>query len=124
MRPAMIWSIVADMLGPGALRSGLTPLSQVAGLYLCTEATLALFSRLDNEITACLCFSSGSRIGLSLKSAPAPLGVQRSISFPCFVFDMTAPWGIYKKPARRFGAASVLASAVAAGILGSSNGSP
>src|SRR5499427_10047600 len=34
MRPAMIWSIVADMLGPGALRSGLTPLSHVAGLYL------------------------------------------------------------------------------------------
>src|SRR5258708_5612978 len=68
MRPAMIWSIVADMLGPAALRSGLTPLSHVAGLYLCTEATLALFSRLENEMTACLCFSSGSRIILGRRA--------------------------------------------------------
>ncbi len=42
------------MLGPGALRSGLTPLSHVAGLYLCTEATLALFSRLANDVTSVL----------------------------------------------------------------------
>src|SRR5260370_8277403 len=91
MRPAMIWSIVADMLGPGALRSGLIPLSQVAGLDLCTEATLALFSRLENEVTACLCFSSGSRIGLSFKSAPAPLGVQRSMAFPWVVFHIIPP---------------------------------
>src|SRR6516162_2990495 len=109
MRPAMIWSIVADMLGPGALRSGLTPLSHVAGLYLCTEATLALFSRLENEVTTCLCFSSGSRICLSLNSAPAPLVVQRSMSLPCLVFHMIAPCGIYKKPVRSFGAAAVWA---------------
>jgi len=91
---AIIWSIVADMLGPGAFKSGLTPLSHVAGLNLCTEPRLALFSRLPNEVTSCLCFSSGSRMGLSLKLAPDPLGVQRSMSFPCFVFHMTAPWGI------------------------------
>ena len=90
----MIWSIVADMLGPGALRSGLTPLSHVAGLYLCTEATLALFSRLENEVTSVLVLLERLENWLSLKSAPAPLGVQRSMSFPCFVFHMTAPWGI------------------------------
>src|SRR5258707_2231000 len=114
MRPAMIWSIVADMLGPGALRSGLTPLSHVAGLYLCTEATLALFSRLENEVTACLCFSSGSGIGLRLKSAPAPPGVQRSMAFPWALFHMIAPWGISEEPALSCRAAAGLPIAVAA----------
>src|SRR5258708_38357435 len=110
MRPAMIWSIVADMLGPGALRSGLTPLSHVARLYLCTEATLALFSRLDNEITAGLCFSCGSCIGLSLISPPAPLPVQGPIALPFFVLHMSAPWGVSRQPPRSCGAAEVLGS--------------
>ena len=38
------------MLAPRAARSGLTPLSQVAGARLCTPPS-RLFSRLPNEVT-------------------------------------------------------------------------
>ena len=82
------------MLAPRAARSGLTPLSQVAGARLCTPPIIALFSRLPNEVTYLLYGSSDARIGLSLKSAPAPLGVQRSISGPWEVLPMMAPCGM------------------------------
>ena len=82
------------MLAPRRARSGLTPLSQVAGAKLCTPPTIAWFSRLPNEVTYFLYGSSDVRIGLSLKSAPAPLGVHLSISGPCDVLPMMAPCGM------------------------------
>ena len=51
-------------------------LSQVAGVRPCdTEPAVAAFSRLPNDDTYFLYGSSDARIGLSLKSAPEPLGV-------------------------------------------------
>ncbi len=70
------------MLAPLASVLGRTPLSQQAGTRACTELRLARFSRLPIEVTYFLYFSSGSRIGLNLKSTPAPLGLQRSICGP------------------------------------------
>src|SRR5690606_13374972 len=93
MRSAIIWSIVGPIIGPLARVSGRTPLSHVAGTSEWTEFWFALFSRFENDTTRCLNGSSGSRIGLSLKRSPAPLGVQRSIAGPCDVFHMIAPCG-------------------------------
>ncbi len=56
--------------------SGVTPLSHVAGTSVCTVFIGALFSISPKDVTRCLYDSSGSRMGLSLKSAPEPLGVQ------------------------------------------------
>ena len=82
------------MLALADPRSGRWPLSQVAGAKPCTPPTIAWFCRLPNEVTYFLCGSSGLRMGLSLKSAPAPLGVHLSISAPCDVLPMMAPCGM------------------------------
>ena len=82
------------MLAPADPLSGRIPLSQVAGARLWTPPIMARFSRLPNEVTYFLCASSGARIGLSLKSAPEPLGVQLSICGPCEVLPMMAPCGM------------------------------
>ena len=74
--------------------SGRVALSQVAGLKVWTEPALAAFSRLPKEVTYFLYGSSEERIGLSLKSAPAPVGVHLSMAGPCEVLCMIAPWGI------------------------------
>ncbi len=68
--------------------------SHVAGFSVCTEFALAAFSRLANEVSCCLYFSSGFMIVLSLKSAPEPLGVQASTSVPYGVLSMIAPCGM------------------------------
>ena len=94
MCAAIIWSIVVDMFALCERLSGRVPESHVAGTIACTEFSLALFSRCENEVTKCLKLSSGDRISLNLKSAPAPLGVQRSMSAPYGVFHWIAPCGI------------------------------
>ena len=82
------------MLAPAELRSGLVPLSHVAGARLCTPPTIAWFCRFPNDVTYRLYGSSDFTIGLSLKSAPAPLDVQRSNCGPCDVLPMIAPCGM------------------------------
>ena len=79
-------------LGPPV--SGRVALSHVAGLKVCTEPAVAAFSRLPKDVTYFLYGSSEARIGLSLKSAPEPLGVHLSMAGPCDVLYMMAPWGM------------------------------
>ena len=75
-------------LAPG---SGRCALSHVAGLSVWTEPAAAAFSKLPKEVTYYLYGSSEDRMGLSLKLAPEPLGVQRSAEGPCAVLCMIAP---------------------------------
>ncbi len=82
------------MCARGAPVSGRVALSQVAGLKVCTDPAVALFSRLPNDEMYFLYGSSEARIGLSLKSAPAPLGVHLSMAWPYDVLYMMAPWGM------------------------------
>src|SRR5580698_943982 len=90
--------------------------SQVPGVIACTGAAIAdLFSR---PVIRVRCFWKGfSEVMISGKSkfGPSVLGVHLS---------MTAPCGKYTNPSLGLGAAAVLASAVAAGIMASSSGRP
>src|SRR6186997_2906268 len=88
------WSSVTAMCARARPVSGRVQLSHVDGVKLCTEPAVAAFSRLPNDDTYFLCFSSGDRIGLSVKSAPAPRGVHLSIAGPCDVLCMMAPCGM------------------------------
>ena len=79
-------------LGPPV--SGRVALSHVAGVNVWTDPAVAAFSRLPKEVTYFLYGSREASMGLSLKSAPEPLGVHRSMAGPCDVLPMIAPWGI------------------------------
>src|SRR5579885_2647487 len=85
------WSSVVAMWARGPPVSGRVALSHVAGLKVWTDPAVAAFSRLPNDVTYFLYGSREARIGLSLKSAPAPLGVHLSIAGPCEVLYMMAP---------------------------------
>src|SRR5678816_101247 len=82
------WSSVTAMCALVRPVSGRVQLSHVDGVKLCTEPAVAAFSRLPNEETYFLYGSSGDRIGLSLKSAPEPLGVHLSMAGPWDVLPM------------------------------------
>ena len=79
------------MCARGLPVSGRVALSHVAGVNVCTEPAVAAFSRLPKDETYFLYGSSEARIGLSLKSAPEPLGVHLSMAGPCDVLYMIAP---------------------------------
>src|SRR5215831_12473739 len=91
---AITWSRVVAMWARGPPVSGRVALSQVAGVNVCTEPAVAAFSRFPNDETYFLYGSSDERIGLSLKSAPEPLGVHLSMAGPWEVLYMIAPWGM------------------------------
>src|SRR5690349_18225362 len=91
---AITWSSVTAMWARDPPVSGRVQLSQVDGVKLCTEPAVAAFSRLPNDDTYFLYGSSGDRIGLNLKSAPAPVGVHLSMAGPCDVLPIIAPCGM------------------------------
>ena len=117
---AAVWSIVLPpRRSAPSVRFGCTPLSQTALARAWspepspTSASAGREARPETTTRRSLNGSIAFSVGVNSKSRPTASGVH---------FPRMAPFGMYTKPRRRTGVASVLARAVAAGIIASSKG--